>query len=326
MRSVVSAVAALRSKLPVQLEPGPGGVQLTGRQARSGTTIHGWPSVLVGLLVGGVGFTIMAVAAGLLTIRQSGGRHVPSWLLASVGAVFALAGMSLVVHGLHAALRMARVRRLRAAYPDEPWWWDHTWEERVSFDDTGARAARWLNAAVFMFMILVPFHWIGFFAPRGSLVFGLFALLFDLGILAMLGRAAYLFARRLKYGSGRAFFERFPFRPGTALELHVEAPRRLPQHAMATATLRCIQERYVTRGSGEDATLSVECFEIYRDAGPAQLVSAGAGGRALRVRFDLPRDVPTTDLVSRPCRYWEVSVGASTDGVDYDARYLVPVY
>jgi hypothetical protein len=326
MRSVASAVAALRSKLPVQLEPGPGGVPLIGRQARSGTTIHGWPSVVVGLLVGGVGFTIMAVAAGVLTINQSGGRQIPGWLIASIGGVFAFAGMSLVVHGLHGALRMARVRQLRAAHPHEPWWWDHTWDESASTDDTGARAGRWFNAAVFMFMILAPFHWIGFFAPRAPLVFGLFALLFDLAILAMLGRAAYLLARRLKYGSGRAFFERFPFRPGTTLEMHVEAPRALPQHAIATATLRCIQERYVTNGSREDATLSVECFEIYRDTAPAQLASAGAGGRALRVRFDLPRDVPTTDLASRPCRYWELDVEASTDGVDYGARYLVPVY
>lgn len=326
MRAIASAIGALRSKLPVRLEPGPGGVQLSGRHARSATTIHGWPSVLVGLLVGGLGFTVIAVAAGVLTIRQLGSERVPSLLIASVGAVFALAGTSLVVHGIHGARRMARVRRLRAAHPHEPWWWDHAWDERASIDDTGARAGRWFNAAIFMFIFLVPFHWIGFFAPRGPVVFGFFALLFDIGVVAMLGRAAYLFARRLKYGSGRALFARFPFRPGATLELHVDAPRALPQHAIATATLRCIQERYVTRGTREDATLSVECFEIYRDTAPAQLASAVAGGRSLRVRFDLPRDVPTTDLASRPCRYWEVDVEASTDGVDYGARYLVPVY
>jgi hypothetical protein len=177
-----------------------------------------------------------------------------------------------------------------------------------------------------MFIFLAPFHWVGFVAPDGALMFGVVALLFDAAAAALLWRAVYLFARRLKYGSGRALFARFPFRPGSTVEVHLEAPQALPQHAVATATLRCIQERYVTRGSGDDKATSVVCFEKYRDVATAPLVSSGAGARALRVRFDLPPDVPTTDLASRPCRYWEVDVEASTDGVDYAARFLVPVY
>lgn len=327
MRQIASALAAIRSKFPpVEIEGGPAGVQLSGRQSRSATTIHGWPSLILGLPFVGVGLTIIAVAAGYITIRHSGGRHVPSWFLATIGAVFAWAGLSFVVHGLRGARRTARSQRLRATHPGEPWRWDHAWDERGSTDDTGARAGQSLYAAVFMSVFLAPFHWIGFVAPDGMLMFGIVALLFDIAIVALIGRAVYLFARRLKYGSGRALFNRFPFRPGSTLELHVEAPRALPQHAVANATLRCIQERYVRSGSGEDATVSVECFGLYRDVAPAPWASAGAGVRSLRVRFDLPRDVPITDLASRPCRYWEVDVEASTDGVDYAARYLVPVY
>jgi hypothetical protein len=326
MRSIASAIAAIKAKVPVTLEAGPDGVELNGRQPRSATTVHGWTSAIIGLPFAGGGLAVIAAAAGLLTLPQSRGRPLPSWLLAPVGAVFALVGMSLIVHGLRGARRMARVRRLRAAHPNDPWRWDHAWDERGSTDDTAARAVRSFAAAVFMFLFLVPFHWIGFFAPDRVAMFGVVALLFDVVALVLLGRAAYLLARRLKYGNGRALFGRFPFRPGTTLEVHVEAPPALPQHALATATLRCIQERYVTRGSGKNRTTSVVCFEIYRDTAPAELVGAGAGLRALRVRFDLPRDVPTTDLASRPCRYWEVEVDASTDGVDYAARFLVPVY
>jgi hypothetical protein len=70
----------------------------------------------------------------------------------------------------------------------------------------------------------------------------------------------------------------------------------------------------------------VQCFEVYRDSAPAELVGAGAGRQALRVSFAIPADVPVTDLASRPCRYWELDVEAATDGVDYGARFLVPVY
>jgi hypothetical protein len=131
--------------------------------------------------------------------------------------------------------------------------------------------------------------------------------------------------RRFKYGRGVAHLGRFPFRRGSTLELHVEAPRALPQHAVATATLRCIQERYVTTGAGEDRSTTVHLFEVYRDTAPAELINAGPR-RALKVSFAVPSDVPTTDLSSRPCRYWEVDVEAITDGVDYGARFLVPIY
>jgi hypothetical protein len=325
MRAIASAIAALKSKFPVTREPGPGGVELRGRQARSATTIHGWPSVILGLPFVAVGLAILGVATGYITV-QSDGRQLPTWFIAILGTVFAWAGLSFVGHGLGGARRTARAWRLRAAHPGEPWRWDHPWEERGSIDDTGARAGQSVYAAIFMFVFLVPFHWIGFVARDGSLIFGLVALLFDAVALALLVRGIYLFLRRLKYGSGRALFASFPFRPGTTLEVHVESPRALPQHAVVSATLRCVQERYVKSGSGEDATVTVSCFELYRDTAPAPFVTTGAGGRALRVRFDLPRDVPVTDLASRPCRYWEVEVEAGTDGVDYAARYLVPVY
>jgi hypothetical protein len=52
----------------------------------------------------------------------------------------------------------------------------------------------------------------------------------------------------------------------------------------------------------------------------------GPGTRAIRVTFSVPADVPATDLSSYACRYWDVDVEAGTDGVDYAARFLVPVY
>ena len=303
-----------------------GGVELSNRTARSGaTTIHGWPTVVIGTLITAAMLALATFALGLLapgTIK----KDVPGWIVAVAAGMFALAGMSLTFHGVRGVRRMARVTRMRAAHPNEPWRWDHAWDQRIARDDPGARGRYFLTVALFLLTFLTPFHWIGFFAPRPALPFGIVALLFDAIAAGLLVAAGYFFLRRLKYGAAVARFAHFPFRRGSTLELHVDVPRALPQHAIATATLRCVQERYVTTGTGEDRTTSVQCFEVYRDSAPAELVGAGAGRQALRVSFAIPADVPVTDLASRPCRYWELDIGAATDGVDYGARFLVPVY
>jgi hypothetical protein len=304
-----------------------GGVALPNRPARGGaTTVHGWPAVFVGTLLTGVGLGLAALFMGFVAPGAVRVRELPPRILALVGALFALAGASVAAHGVAGVRRMARVTRMRAAHPGEPWRWDHAWDERVTRDDTGARGRHFAVAAMFLFAFLTPFHWIGFFGPRLALPFGLVALFFDLIGVGLLVAAGYFVARRLKYGPGVARFGHFPFRRGSTLELHVEAPPALPQHALATATLRCVQERYVTTGSGKDRSTTVQCFEIYRDTAPAELTGGGGGRRALRVSFAIPADAPATDLASRPCRYWEVDVEAITDGVDYGVRFLVPVY
>jgi hypothetical protein len=302
------------------------GTVLTNRAARSGTTVQGWTAVVAGLIVTAAGIAFAALVSGVVGrgVVTTGG--FPTWILALMGGLFAVAGVSALIHGMRGIARMARVRQLRAAHPSEPWRWDHEWNERVAYDDTADRARHFLVVSIFFLLFLLPFHWIGFFVPKAGIPFAVVALLFDVIGVGLLVTAGYFYLRRLKYGRGSAILGQFPFRRGSTLELHVRAPRALPQHAVPAATLRCIQERYVTTGTGEDKRMTVECREIHRDTAQAELVAVSASDRALRVRFTIPPDAPTTDLSSRPCRYWEVDVDAATDGVDYGARFLIPVY
>ena len=324
-RRMVFRVRTVEAKYDASVA-GSGGVALSNRAARSGTTIHGWPAVFVGAFVMAAGLGIAGLVMGIITPGAVKPQPMPRSIIAFAGLLFAFAGASASVAGVQGVVRMARVRRLRAAHPDEPWRWDHPWNERSTRDDTGARARHFFVVAMFLFTFLTPAHWIGFFGPRMALPVALVALFFDLVAVGLLVAAGYFVLRRLKYGAGVAVFASFPFRRGSTLELHVQAPRALPQHAVPTATLRCVQERYVTTGTGEDRSTNVHCFEIYRDTAPPEFTTAGSGSRALRVRFAIPPDAPTTDLASRPCRYWEVDIDAVTDGVDYGARFLVPVY
>jgi hypothetical protein len=311
--------------------------RLKNRAVRSGVDIRGWVAVALGALFLVGGATVLVLDADTTLANPVG--H-PLWWLAAYGvASVAFAGVAALVRGGRDVRRASRAARRRAAHPHEPWRWDYEWDEHGARDDfTTRRARQYIIWSVVTFSIAGTLVWLALMGPppgapptaAGQIIvlwlpLGAAIVFISLIALQLLTPGLELMQRRLKYGPGTATFARFPFRRGEQLELRVRAPRSLPRHAAVTATLRCIQERYVTteRQRHEPHT---QCFELCRDTAPAEHVATGAGHAILRVRFDIPRDAPVTDLTSRPCRYWEVDIDASTDGVDYAARYLVPVY
>jgi hypothetical protein len=311
-------------------------VMLSNRAARGGAfLIHDWKAIRLGVFLLLVFGLPVAFQADEILARRLVDWSSHWWFGAFLATVVGSGAFGILGHGVLGLRRTARVRRRRAAHPSEPWRWDYAWDERQTRDDDTARRARlFIGVGIVLLVMLVPFHLIGFGRiGEGAVVilqtlpFGLAALLFDLIAVALIASGVTLIIRRLKYGQGVATFARFPFRAGEQLELQVQAPPSLPQHAVVTATIRCIQERYVTtQTSDRETRTNVQCFELYRDTSRAEPVGAGLAGRALRVRFGIPADAPLTDLASRPPRYWEVDVDAGTDGVDYGARFLVPVY
>jgi hypothetical protein len=311
----------------------PGGVALKNRNTRSSVLeVYGRAAVGGGLvaLAIGVAFGLAIWLDAVFPPRQLDGSG--QFLMGIFGATLVIGGLTFIARGAREVWRVARVRRRRAAYPDQPWRWDHEWSERGARDDTMARAGHFITSGLILLGFMVPFNLVGFVAFRGSSLapaavpFAIGAVIFDLIGLGTLAAGGYMVVRRLKFGRAVALFEQFPFRRGATLALRVLAPRALPQHALVTTTLRCVQERVTTTRRGNETSKQAGCFEVYRDTGTAELLDVGLGRRALRVTFEIPADVAPTDLASRPCRYWEVDVEAATDGVDYGARFLVPVY
>lgn len=299
-----------------------GGARLADRLPRSYEGAQrGWPPVAATMASLAIG--VMVVAMWVDEIR----------LLVAMLPIAVLAAGAVSVHAVHRVRQDMKMRRLRAAHPKEPWRWDHTWDERGTRDDTASDAAHATAAGVVLAVAAVPANTISVSALVGgdtlrwvlAVPFVAVALALDVMAACLFVSGARLTARRLRYGGGIALFEGFPFRRGDRLRLHVEAPRALPRHALVTATLRCVQERHVTPDTADDSP-TLRCFEVYRDSAPAERFDAGSGVRALRLTFRIPSDVPASDLASSPCRYWEVDVEAGTDGVEYAARFLVPVY
>jgi hypothetical protein len=309
-----------------RLEPPPvvvGGVKLPGRLVRSRrSATGGWPAVFSQIAFLAAAATGFALWTGFTDMARV---TLPVALVAAVVSL---------VHAVRRIPRNAYNARLRAAHPAEPWRWDHPWDQRGSRDEsTPAEAATSFAAALIMTVFAAGFTGAGFwFLVTGdtrrklfALPFVVIGLVFDYVVVRLFLDAGRLTARRLKYGRVAASFDRFPFRRGEQLRLHVAAPPSLPRHALVTTTLRCIQEGHDGSGAHEDRS-RLHCYEVYRDTAPAEQIDAAPGTRAMRVTFSLPADTHPTELSAYPCRYWEVELEAATEGIDYRARFLVPVY
>jgi hypothetical protein len=284
--------------------------------------------VAFGLPFAAGGAALVLFGAGVRGGALRGGPG-PRWLAAAVGLVFAWIGLAFVVHGARELRRRRAVRRLERRHPGQPWWSDHPWDPRGAGDQTLAEAVRAACVALFVLLFLVPFHWVGFFAPHRVVVFGLFALVFDAVALGLVWRALYLVVRMLKYGRGAVAFARFPFRRGELVELFVAVPSGVSAPSELVATLRCVQERFEVRGSGKGRSTEVVSYELLAPATAVTAVTpppGHAGGAAFRIAARIPADAPATALAERPARYWELELSAALPGVDYGAAFLVPVY
>ena len=305
--------------------PGPPpGSRLSNHTDRSGTTIHGWAAVLFSLPFMVIGFTI-AVLTLLGRMQPSGGT--PEWILVLSGVVFASAGMAIMVHGARGLAHRSRMAARREANPREPWTWDHPWSPYGSHDDAGRTMARVAGFAAFGAILLAPFNWLSFFS--GADVGGLkpVTAIFDLMMIGVGAWAAYLVARRRKYGVGMLRFRRFPFTTGDEVEVMLARVGPLASLDALEATLRCVQERYeTTRRSGKRES-RVVCYEVWSETRRSE---QGDGRRSTERdftwRFTVPESVPGTTLSERPPTYWELEVKAEMPGVDYRATFLVPVY
>jgi hypothetical protein len=291
---------------------------LLNHPAQSTTTIDRWASIFFGLLFLPCGAFIIAVALQLIP----GKKNAPNALIGLIGSFFFLGGLFFVVHGIHGLIRRALYQRQIAAQPAQPWLADYHWHrEGSSFSAFQAMVSR-LAAAIFWYAFLVPFFWVGITQP-GTRVF-----LFGAGLFALVGlffwvRWAKMMRDFLHHGNSFLVFDSFPYIPCRPFQARLRAPRHLDSIEELTVTLRCVQEKYVERGFGNNRSTEVVCFELYRDVATfnhEQLV--GAAHSYLPISFRLPDNQPTNHLADTPPTYWEIEAR----GGDYEAYFLIPVY
>ena len=179
----------------------------------------------------------------------------------------------------------------------------------------------------FMAALLAPFNYFAFYEPPADmptwakLLVGFFDLIL---VLVVVGIVTTL-VQQAKYGRARLAFRSFPFFLGDTLSARLGSSRPIGQFKKLTLTLRCIEERTETSHSAGKTTIRTVCDHLWSDE---VTLEGGAvrEGNEVPVSFDLPSGDYGTRLAEAPARYWELAVVADTPGLDFTAKFLVPVY
>ncbi|HYA64649.1 MAG TPA: hypothetical protein VED66_15705 [Candidatus Sulfotelmatobacter sp.] len=295
---------------------------LQNHPTQSATTIDGWGSVLFGLpfLLAGVGAAFAALYG------NPARKHAPDWLIGLIASFFFVGGAFFIIHGLRGAARKAAYQSEAALHPGQPWYADYHWHaEGFTFSAFRATIGR-LLFALFWSAFLVPFFWIGATA-RGAWPFLLGASLFALIGLYIWYRFVQMLADLLLYGNSFLEYDQFPYFLGSTLNVRLRTPRNFSDLDELTLTLRCVTEKYVTTGLGQNRRSQVVCYELYKDQTTFSRDRLAAfAGANIPIQFPLPAGKLTTSLISTPPTYWEIQATGTSSKVNYEAYFLVPVY
>jgi len=297
---------------------------LLNHPTQSSVPIDGWKSILFGLPFLLPGLFMVASAFDLFPVH---GKHAPLWMQSLIGAIFGLPGLFLVAHGVAGLIRQAAHDREAAQFPSQPWHSDYHWHsEGFAFSAFRNMVGR-LIAALAWSAFLVPFFWIGLHGPGMARVFLVGASLFALLGLIFWYRWAKMLADLLRYGNSFLSYDQFPYFLGGTLRARLRAPQHVSDLDELTFTLRCVQEKYVTTGSGKNRQTSVVCYELYKDAHTLTRDQiTGLAGGDIPVEFPLPPDQRTTTLCYNPPTYWEIEARGRSHAISYEAYFLVPIY
>ncbi|HEX3128165.1 MAG TPA: hypothetical protein VH394_12620 [Thermoanaerobaculia bacterium] len=114
---------------------------------------------------------------------------------------------------------------------------------------------------------------------------------------------------------------RFPALTGGRLEGVLVARPSPEVIGPVLGVLRCIQDERVESESGE---VTYEPMVIYRRM--AEFPVPGDRLKEVAITFDVPEDLPGTDLKRPDAVYWQVAVRIPVVGPDEELVYLAPIY
>jgi hypothetical protein len=226
---------------------------------------------------------------------------------------------------------------MQEQHPAEPWLWDHKWDPAGAVHSAGKATFAGFVGLIFFTLFLSPFNW--FIFAEGAWPALIVVGIFDLILVVAWGFWVYQLLQGLKFGDSRLAYLRFPYFLGESLDASLLDTDRLRGMTKLTVTLRCIEEVQST----QNQKTQTHTFSIYEDQtefDPAGIYF-GTGGAAgilkiarksdplarLELKFDLPQaDLGTRLFGPQSGRYWEIEVLAAMPGVDYEVRFLLPVY
>jgi hypothetical protein len=237
-----------------------------------------------------------------------------------IAAGLAVVIVSVIRRALH---RQQERKALVAQHPNEPWLWRKDWANRAVEDvNTLPTGFLWFFG-IFWTVMSSPLLLIYRDRPPNDRLILLLLLVPLLGVAVMLW-AAYGSLRKRKYGVSVCHIDHVPAAIGKRLRGSVVARLRdLPAEGFR---LELTNLRRVVTGSGKNR--SVHERVLWQDE---QVIRSGTmaspDGMRIPFAFDIPRDgEPTDDRNPSDRVIWRLDVGADVPGIDYGARFELPVF
>jgi len=299
-------------------------IHLKAHATLSRTTLTGKPALGIGLLFLIVGLLMLFMGMEWIG-NGTDSIHGSLWILGVGGGLCAGIGLWLFVYGLHARRRMRNINDGKQLWPESPWLWDYPWQAWGVTDNYLKSALRSFGALIVFSLGLAPVHWIAFSWEEESFFLQGIVGLLDLVIILSVGDQ---FITKLKqyfiFGNSQLAFHEFPFFLGNPISLTL---KNIPANISTLhLTLRCIEEAYLEEEITQGNRSVITCFQIYHDTQILERENLQCAD-ALDIFWVLPKD---QTLSSTPCEqpatYWELEVTADRPDVNYQSRFLLPIY
>ncbi|MEE9615068.1 MAG: hypothetical protein V3W31_09020 [Thermodesulfobacteriota bacterium] len=285
-------------------------------------TAYGWFAVLFSIPFIAIGTYFALAGFGYLPIP--GKVNGPLWVLGTVGLAFAMSGLVLCSHGIRGVMqkrRAAAVGQYGLSSSGEPWLVDYPWDRRGIWDNASGRCIHMLTGFILFAVFMSPFNWWAFLSGEGPLMVKLIVGLFDAITIGIFVAFIYRLLQYAKFGSSYLEFLNFPFFPGGKLKVAL-SPHRFEE---MDVTLRFVEERFETHGSGKNRSQTLVTYEHYSEKVKLQEPMTFD---KLGIEFDIPENPDWVNRLSADpgVRYWELVVEASVPGIDFRTTFPVPVY
>ena len=283
-----------------------------------GYLLFGIPFVGVGLWVNGMGLGFIDHDPAKL--------NAPIWMLTVFGLSFAAGGLFVWGMALRHFRMEQKIKALSARYPGDAAMADYPWDRKGYSPPRWAHVRKAWFGMGFMILFLSGFHWWAFGSGNGPMMVKAIVILFDLFMIWGVFYALRITWHAIKFGTTRLRFDRFPYRPGDALELAVELPPVLRKAKSASLHLRGIREYYEVTGSGKNRSKRLVQEARYEGSQTIEGTELTNYLNELRSLWLLPEDCPSTDLTAEKPFYSELELKLDLPGLDLQQRYLLPVY
>ncbi|GJL65772.1 MAG: hypothetical protein NPIRA05_07430 [Nitrospirales bacterium] len=299
-------------------------ILLKERATLSGTTINGNRAIAVGLFFVMISLPALLLAMGWLA-HTRWFISLPLWMIGIGGIIGVSGGLWLVLNGLRERQRIWNIKHGGQQLPMTPWLWDYSWQAGGATDNYLKSALENLMGFLLFSILVSPLNWMAlFWEERSFFLQGTVGLLDLVIIMSIGGRFVTKLRQYLAFGNSQVDFHNFPFFLGNPMALTLKnAPLNISTFHL---TLRCIKETAQCEETGDDAQSVIACYQIYHDTQILEKENVQFGN-SLDIDWMLPEDETLSSAPSeRPATYWELEITAAGQHIDYQSRFLLPIY